>query len=122
MWAGALRRFAAVVGSAAVGAALLGLVIAAVSHEDVRRGLAVGFYVCGAALCGIGVLLGVAPPVRGKKDGGFIGFGRWMGSGGVRWATRAEREDSINGPALLLSVGVVLILIGAGVDDRRAAV
>ena len=121
MWAGALRRFAAVVGAAVAGAALVGLVIAAAAREDVRRGLAVGFYVCGAALCGIAVLLGVAPPVRGKKDGGFIGFGRWMG-GGVRWATRAEREESINGPALLLSVGVVLILIGAGVDDRRAAV
>jgi hypothetical protein len=117
----ALRRLAAVVASAVVAAALVGLLIAAAAREDVRRGLAIGFYVCGAALCGLALLLGVAPPVRGKKDGGFVGFGRWVG-GGVRWASRAEREESVNAPALLLTVGVVLILIGAGVDDRRALV
>lgn len=117
----ALRRLAAVVLSAVGAAALLGLVIAAAGHEHVRRGLAVGFYLCGAGLCGLALLLGVAPPVRGKGDGGFAGFGRWVG-GGVRFATRSEREEAMNAPALLLVVGVVLILIGAGVDDRRAAV
>lgn len=117
----ALRRFAAVVAAAAAAAALIGLVIAAAAREDVRRGLAVGFYACGALLCAFALYLGVAPPVRGRRDGGFIGFGRWMG-GGVRWATRSEREEAMNAPALLLSVGVILILIGAGVDDRRSAV
>lgn len=115
----ALRRFAAVVGSAVAAAALLGLVIAAAGHEHVRRGLAVGFYLCGALLLGLAMVLGLSPPVRAKKDGGFAGFGRWVG-GGVRWATRAERDESINAPALLLTVGVVLILIGVGVDTRRA--
>jgi len=120
VWRAALRRFAAVVASAAAAAALIGLLIAAVAREDVRRGLAVGFYVCGAGLCGLALLLGVGPPVRGKKDGGFVGFGRWVG-GGVRWATRSERETALNVPALLLTVGVVLILIGVAVDDRHRA-
>jgi len=120
VWRAALRRLAAVVVSAVVAAALVGLLVAAGAHEDVRRGLAVGFYVCGACLCGLAVLLGVGPPVRGKKDGGFVGFGRWVG-GGVRWATRSERETALNVPALLLAVGVVLILVGVAVDDRTSA-
>jgi hypothetical protein len=114
----ALRRLAAVVAIAMGGAALLGLLIAAAAREDVRRGLAIGFYVGGAGLCGLAILLGSAPPVRGKRDGGFVGFGRWVG-GGVRWATRSEREEAINLPALLLGVGVALILVGVVVDDRH---
>ena len=117
MLVGALRRFAAVISLAGSFAAVVGLLVAAMAREDLRHGLAIGFYVCGAGSCGLAVLLGAAPPVRGKRDGGFVGFGRWVG-GGIRWATRAEREEAINLPALLLTVGVVLILVGVGVDDR----
>jgi hypothetical protein len=112
----ALRRFAAVVAAAVVAAALVGLLVVAVAKVDLRRGLAIGFYVCGAGSCGLAVLLGAAPPVRGKRDGGFVGFGRWVG-GGIRWATRSERE-AVNLPALLVTVGVVLIVVGVAVDDR----
>ena len=114
----ALRRLAAVVAVAMGGAALLGLLIAAAAREDVRRGLAIGFYASGAGLCGLAILLGSAPPVRGKRDGGFVGFGRWVG-GGVRWATRTERDEALNLPALLLVVGVTLIVVGVVVDDRH---
>ena len=116
MLANALRRFVALVGVAAAGGALLGLLIALAGHEAIRRGLALGFYVAGVCLCGLALLLGSSPPVRGR-DGGFAGFGRWVG-GGVRWASRAEHDEAINLPAVLLTVGVVLILIGVGVDHR----
>jgi hypothetical protein len=115
-----LRRFGALVATAAAAAALLGLVIAAAGRESIRRGLAIGFYLGGAGLCGLGILLGSRPPVRGKDgSGGFVGFGRWVG-GGVRWATRQERDEAINLPALLLSVGIVLILLGVAVDKRTS--
>lgn len=118
MLVGALRRFAAIVAASAAGAALLGLVIAAAARENIRRGLAVGFYVAGVCLCGLAMLLSFAPPVRTRRDGGFVGFGRWVG-GGVRWATGTEHDEAINLPALLLTVGVVLILLGLAVDQRR---
>ena len=120
MLLGALRRFAAVVGVCAASAAALGLLVALGTREDVRRGLAIGFYALGALLLGLGVLLSVRPPVRSKGDGGFVGLGRWMG-GSVRWATASEHREAMNLPALLISVGVILIVLGVAVDDRHSS-
>ena len=86
--------------------------------DAVQRGLAVGFYAFGAGLCALAFLVGSRPPVRGKSDGGFIGFGRWMG-GGVRWSTRKEHVEALNVPALLAILGICLILIGIAVDNRH---
>jgi hypothetical protein len=36
----------------------------------------------------------------------------------VRWATPEEHREAPNFPALLLTIGVVLVLIGVAVDDR----
>ena len=118
MLLGALRRLAAIVAASALAATVLGLVIAAAAHESVRRSLALGFYVAGVCLCGLALLLSFSPPVRTRRDGGFVGFGRWVG-GGVRWATHTERDEAMNLPALLLTIGVVMIVIGAAVDQRR---
>lgn len=120
MLLGALRRFVAVVGVCAGGAAALGLLIGLATREDIRRGLAIGFYALGSLLLGIGVLLSVRPPVRSKGDGGFVGLGRWMG-GSVRWATADEHREAMNLPAVLISVGVILILLGVAVDDRHSS-
>lgn len=114
----ALRRFATLVVAAAAGAALLGLVVAGVAGESLRRGLAIGFYVSGIGLCALAFLLATRPPVRSKADGGFLGIGRWTG-GGVRFATREEREESINLPAIFVAIGVLLVVLGALVDSRH---
>jgi peptidoglycan/LPS O-acetylase OafA/YrhL len=114
----ALRRFALVLAVTIAAAAVLGLVIAGVTGDALQRGLAVGFYAFGAGLCGLAFLVGSRPPVRGKSDGGFIGFGRWIG-GGVRWSTRKEHVEALNVPALLAVLGFCLILIGVAVDNRH---
>jgi hypothetical protein len=114
----ALRRFAIVLTATAVIAALLGLVIVGVTGDAFERGLAIGFYTIGAGLCGLAFLVGSRPPVRGKADGGFVGFGRWVG-GGVRWSTRKEHVEALNVPALLAVLGLCLILIGVAVDNRH---
>jgi len=114
----ALRRFAIMLAVAIGGAGLLGLGIAAISTQAVLRGLAIGFYLGGVGLCALAFLLGSRPPVRGRGDGGFVGFGRWVG-GGVRWATRDEHVDAINLPALFVMIGVCLIVIGVAVDSRH---
>jgi hypothetical protein len=114
----ALRRFAIVLGVAGAAAILLGLLIVGVTGDAVQRSLAVGFYAVGAGLCGLAFLVGSRPPVRGKSDGGFVGFGRWMG-GGVRWSTRKEHVEALNVPALLAVLGFCLILVGVAVDNRH---
>jgi hypothetical protein len=114
----AARRFAIVLAVTGTGAVLLGLLIAGVTGDAVERGVSVGFYAFGAGLCGLAFLVGSRPPVRGKSDGGFIGFGRWMG-GGVRWSTRKEHVEALNVPALLAVLGLCLILIGVAVDNRH---
>jgi peptidoglycan/LPS O-acetylase OafA/YrhL len=115
----ALRRFAVIFAIAAAGAALLGLLVVAVTGDALERGLAIGFYAFGAGLCGLAFLVASKPPVRGKSDeGGFVGLGRWMG-GGVRWSTRKEHVEALNIPALLAVLGFFLILIGVAVDNRH---
>jgi hypothetical protein len=114
----AARRFAIILAVTGGGAVLLGLLIAGVTGDAVQRGVAVGFYAFGVMLCFFAFLVGSRPPVRGKSDGGFIGFGRWMG-GGVRWSTRKEHVEAFNVPALLAILGVCLILIGIAVDNRH---
>ena len=114
----AARRFAIILAVTGTGAFLLGLLIAGVTGDALERGVSVGFYAFGVGLCGLAFLVGSRPPVRGKSDGGFIGFGRWMG-GGVRWSTRKEHVEALNVPALLAVLGLCLILIGVAVDNRH---
>lgn len=114
----AVRRFALVLAVTAAGAAVFGLLITGITGDAVQRGLAVGFYAFGAGLCALAFFVGSGPPVRGKSDGGFVGFGRWIG-GGVRWSTRKEHVEAFNVPALLAILGVCLILIGIAVDNRH---
>lgn len=118
MLLGAFRRLAAMTAVSVGGACLLGLAIAAVAGDDLRRGLAIGFYVGGACLTALAFLVGSRPPVRSRGEEGFVGLGRWIGTG-VRWADREEHEQAINLPAVFLTLGIVLILLGVGVDDRH---
>lgn len=113
----ALRRFGTLLVATGLGAALLGLAIAGLTHQSALRGLAVGFYVAGVGLCALAFLLGSRPPVRGKGDGGFV-FSRWMG-GGVRFATRDEQDEALNLPAIFAVLGVLLLLAGVLVDPSR---
>jgi hypothetical protein len=114
----ALRRFALLLAWASAAAVLLGLGVAGLTHQSILRGIAVGFYIGGVGLCVLAFLLGSRPPVRGKGDGGFVGLGRWTGSG-VRFATREEQDEALNLPAIFAVLGVCLILIGVAVDTRH---
>ncbi|HEY2354991.1 MAG TPA: hypothetical protein VGH79_08865 [Gaiellaceae bacterium] len=114
-----LGVFAVIAGAfACAGGVLLGAVL----HEGARRGIAIGLYLTGSALAGFGFLLGSRPPVRGRgADAGFFSAftGQFKGAGGVRWATRDEHQQAMNLPAILLTVGVGLLLVGVSVDTRH---
>lgn len=116
MLLGAAARFGSFIAVGGIVACLGGLLLGLLLHLGIRRGIAIGFYLTGAALAGLGFLLASRPPVRTRATGGF---GVHWSAGGVRWATREEHEQAINLPAVLIAVGVALVLIGASVDVQH---
>lgn len=117
MLLGGTARFAGFVAVAGIVACVGGLLLGALLHEGTRRGIAIGFYLTGSALAGLGVLLACRPPVRGRS-GGNVFASHWWGSG-VRWATREEHEQAMNLPAILLVAGIAVVAIGTVVDNRH---
>lgn len=97
---------------------MLGVLLTGLLHQGLLRGLAVGFYLGGVGLLGVGCLLGTRPPVRTKGEGGLVGWFRWSG-GGVRFATPEEQNEAINLPAVLIAIGVCLLVVGAALDSRH---
>ena len=114
-----LGRFFGVLAVCSLVACSGGILFGAITHE-IRHGIAAGFYVTGSLLAGCGVLMAIRPPVRGRSESGLssaIGaFGGLVSPGGVRWATRDEHRDAMNVPAVFITVGVTLVVIGAFVD------
>jgi len=111
----ALTRFAKLSGGiiavTALGSLLLGLLLGA----GLNRAISVGFYLVGCFLLISGFFLGNRGPARLKGAGAVPIFGQRF----VRWATPSEREEALNDSAIFVSIGFVLILIGAAVDDRH---
>ncbi|MEO9177110.1 MAG: hypothetical protein ABI317_16470 [Gaiellales bacterium] len=91
--AGAVRRFALLVLSAAGVAGVVSLLIGLAAGSPVLRSLSVGFYACGA----LAVVLGVALGVRGP--------GRTHG-------------EAISDSALFVVLGLVLLVLGVLSDPR----
>jgi hypothetical protein len=127
-----VARFVGLVFIAGIVACLGGLLLGALLHEGTRRGIAIGFYLIGSALAGVGVLIATRPPVKSKstpRSGEKIDaprvsetlnvFNGVFSSGPVRWASRDELREAMNVPALLVALGVTLIVIGAFVDIRH---
>lgn len=122
MWLGALRRFAIALGIVVAGAALVGLVAGAVLKQGARRDLAVGFYLSGTGLLALALLLGTRPPVKFREGRGDGAIPSGLFDRGVRWASREEQNEAINVPALFVTLGLCLIVIGAVFDPSRRLV
>ena len=115
MWRGAARRFGlmlgAVVGTTAVVAGLLGLLIGA----SLDRAVSLGFYCVGSFLVIIGFFVGNRGPIRAKgEDTALLGLFPIR----RRWAEPDEHAGTINDSALLVVLGFVLIVLGIAVDTR----
>lgn len=120
----ALRRLAVLVvltsAAVAAGAALLGLLVGA----SLDRAVSLGFYGVGCFLMVAGFFVGNRGPTRLKSEtpGGW-GF-PFFASGGrrLRWATLEEQNETINNSAIFILLGLILVLIGVGVDTRHSLV
>ena len=123
MLVAALRRLAFVLvlalGVTVVLSLLLGLLIGA----GVNRSLTVGFYLGGSFLLIVGFFVGNRGPARVK---GEDTIGPTMlpipgaGSRRLRWATLGEQNETINNSALFISLGLILVALGAAIDTRHS--
>jgi hypothetical protein len=110
----AARRFVVLLAGVAATTAVISILVGLLVGSSLDRALSVGFYLAGCFLLVGGFFLGNRGPVRPKGEEGPSMFGpRFM-----RWATPAEREDTINSSAVFVTIGFVLLLLGVLVDSR----
>ena len=119
-YAAGLRRLVVLIAGVdavtAAGSLVLGLVLGA----DLRRSLALGFYLVGSVMFVAGVLYGVRPPVRTTGDhgsGGLLGS-LAAGGGSARWASADDLRDSLSTSALFITLGLACLAVGIVVDPR----
>jgi hypothetical protein len=114
MWAAAGRRFLGLFLLASAVTLVVSLGIGLPLGSGVSRAVSVGFYCVGSFLLIAGFFVGNRGPVRLKRDVGVP----LLGSRYMRWATPAEREETINLSAIFVVLGFVLILVGVITDNR----
>ncbi len=123
MLVAALRRLAFVtvlaVGVTVVLSLLLGLLVG----SSVNRALTLGFYLGGCFFLVVGFFIGNRGPARVK---GEDTVGPTMlpipgaGSRRLRWATLPEQNETINNSAVFISLGLLLVALGAIIDTRHS--
>ena len=77
------------------------------------RSITIGFYLVGCFLLVAGFFTGNRGPVRPKTTAVPIIGPRFM-----RWASRAELDESLNSSALYVVLGFGLIVLGIVADTR----
>jgi hypothetical protein len=118
MWLAAGRRFLGLFLLASTITLVFALMIGALADASVARSISLGFYCVGSFLLVTGFFIGNRGPARLKREGGDAGGPFMLGSRFVRWATPAEREETINLSAIFVLLGFVLILVGVAADTR----
>jgi uncharacterized membrane protein HdeD (DUF308 family) len=119
-WVAGLRRLFGFAAGTTVVVAVLSLIAGLLLGSDPRRSISVGLYGVGSLYVVVGIFYGVRPPVRTTGGGGSPGiFGSLAAGGGsARWADREDIEESLGLSAVFVSIGLLLIVIGAAIDPR----
>ena len=111
----ALRRLLKLVVGLSLATAVLSVAIGLLLGANPLNALAIGFYLSGSFMIGVGFLLGNRGPARMRSDASPLPFAARR----VRWATREEHFEAINSSAVFVVLGLVLILIGVVADTRH---
>jgi len=123
MLVAALRRLAFVLVLALGVTVVLSLALGLLIGASVNRALTLGFYLGGSFLLIVGFFVGNRGPARVK---GEDTIGPTMlpipgaGSRRLRWATLGEQNETINNSALFISLGLILVALGAVIDTRHS--
>jgi hypothetical protein len=119
-----LRRLVGFAAATTVVVAVLSVLAGLLLGAGPRRSISVGLYGVGSLFIVVGVFYGVRPPVRTTGGGGSPGiFGSLAAGGGIaRWADKEDIEESLGLSAVFVSIGLLLIVIGAAIDPRTRLV
>jgi len=118
---GGVRRLLLLI--AAVGGATLAfsLILALLAGTELRRSIAVGFYLVGSVLLLTGFFVGNRGVLRSEGDTerpSMFGFGRK----GVRSATGDEQRESVRVSALVIGLGIALLFLGTLADNEKSLI
>jgi hypothetical protein len=119
-----LRRLLGFAAGTTVVVAVLSLAAGLLLGSGPRRSISVGLYGVGSLFIVVGVFYGVRPPVRTSGGGGSPGiFGSLAAGGGIaRWADKEDIEESLGLSAVFVTIGLLLVVVGAAIDPRARLV
>ncbi len=116
----ALRRFGLLVLFAVAVTTAGSLLFGALLGYGLDRSLSLGFYFVGCFLLVCGFFVGNRGPARVKSESASASLFGMFGDRRLRWATPGEQYETITSSAVFVSVGILLIVIGAIVDSRQS--
>jgi hypothetical protein len=119
MWIPALRRFAVLLVTIGGGTFIVSTLLGLLLGDSLPRAIAIGFYLMGCFLLIGGFFFGNLGPVRPEGHTTDPTAMFRLSSRRLRWATREEHEETINTSAVFVSLGFVLIVLGAISDNRH---
>jgi hypothetical protein len=114
MYRAAARRFSLLLLAVVGGSALLALPFGLLLGASVARSVSVGWYVAGSILLLSGFFVGNRGAARPHGEGWFAFSMRRP----VRWAEAEEQHESISLSAIVVTLGFVLLFLGAAADPR----
>jgi hypothetical protein len=119
MWLPALRRMVKLFVVISVGTIVLSVLFGLLVDASIMRSIAIGFYLVGCFVLFGAFFFGNRGPIRPRGDEDTGGLFRTT-SRRLRWATKEEQEEAINGAAIFLPLGFVLILLGVVWDNKHS--
>ena len=96
------------------GSALLALPFGLLTGASVARSVSLGWYIAGSILVLSGFFVGNRGASRPQGEGWFVFSMRRD----VRWADAEEQKESISLSAIVVTLGFVLLVLGAASDPR----
>jgi hypothetical protein len=114
MYRAAARRFSLLLLASVGGTALLALPFGLLGGGSVARSVSVAWYIAGSILLLSGFFVGNRGAARPEGEGWFAFSLRRN----VRWADPEEQHESISLSAILVTLGFVLLVLGAAADTR----
>jgi hypothetical protein len=123
MLVAALRRLAFATVLAVGVTVVLSLTLGLLAGFSVNRSLTLGFYLVGCFLLVVGFFVGNRGPARVKGEdtvGPTVIPIPGAGARRLRWATLSEQNETIGNSAVFISLGLILIVLGAAIDTRHS--
>ena len=111
----AARRFAIVLAIAIIATSAIFFLGGLALGVSANRSISLGLYLVGCFLLVSGFFLGNRGPLRIANEESLVGLRRPRQ---LRTAGFSEQAESINTSAIMVAIGIVLVMLAAGIDSR----